>query len=333
MASAVLSGLADSNGVIKAKIDEAVIRERLGAGIYSKPSSAFRELYANELRACREARRRGLNPAIEVTLDWKERTLAIHGIDSLGMTLERFVNVLAVLGETDNPSGKEIGQWGIGHLAFRAVSDAILFEVHSLESGETFAYVGNGDVYQRVPESRPLEKTGTRVTVTLKESVDMDDLAARIEHICRYSDIDTFLTRIDEEGRNDKEPKQINTNLSLGESIRRSPGIPIEIDDDEDFSFFIMAEARNTQPTRCETLLLRMPILAPLINEAFPCPFSLLNIKDERRYPPTADRERLTEQAQKDILEKVKRRLREKLPGILDIRTLDDFRSYFVIDL
>ncbi|MDV3293444.1 MAG: hypothetical protein LYZ70_04160 [Nitrososphaerales archaeon] len=326
MASGVLDELADGNGVIKAKIDETVIRERLGSGIYSKPSSAFRELYANELRACAEARRRGLNPVIEVTLDWKERTLVIQGTDSLGMTRERFANVLAVLGETDNPSGMEIGQWGIGHMAFRAISDAILFEVHSLESGETFAYLGNGDVYQSVPESRPLEKTGTRVTVTLRDGLDINDLATRIEYVCRYSDINTFLTEIDEEGRNNSEPKRVNTNLSLAESIRRSLGIPIEIDDEE-FSFFMMAEARNAEPTRCETLLLRMPIQGPLIKQAFPCPFSILNIKDERRYPPTADRERLSEQAQKDILERVKQRLRERLPGILDLRTLDDFRK------
>ncbi|MDG7023001.1 MAG: hypothetical protein JRN45_00610 [Nitrososphaerota archaeon] len=331
MTSGALDELADSNGVIKAKIDEAVIRERLGAGIYSKPSSAFRELYANELRACREARKRSLNPVIEVTLDRKERTLTIQGIDSLGMTREKFANVLAVLGETDNTTGTEIGQWGIGHLAFRAISDAILFEVHSLESGETFAYLGNGDVYQKVPESRPLEKAGTRVTVTLKDGVDMDALSTSIEHICRCSDIDTFLTEIDEEG-NGEEPRQINTNLSLAESIRRNPGIPIDIDD-EDFSFHTTTDFTRTGSsaddlkTRCETLLLRMPIEAPLVKGAFPFGSSILDIKDERTYLPTADRERLTEQAQKDILEKVKRGLRERLPGILDIRTLDDLRK------
>ncbi len=117
MTSVVLTELADSNGVIKAKIDEAVVKERLSTGIYSNPRSAIRELYANELRACRESRRRGLSPTIDVTINWKERTLTIHGIDSLGITRKKFVDVLAVLGETDNQSGTEIWQWGIGHLA------------------------------------------------------------------------------------------------------------------------------------------------------------------------------------------------------------------------
>jgi hypothetical protein len=337
MASAVLSELADSNGTIKAKIDEAVVRERLSSSIYGSPSSAFRELYANELRACREARKRGLNPVIEITLNKKERTLTIQGVDSTGMTKEKFTGVLAVIGETDGVgsgteaetgTGTGTEMMGLGYMAFRVLSDTILFEVRSLESGETFAYLGNGDVYQSVPLSRPLEKTGTRVTVTLRNGVDIDNgLPGEIRRICRYSDIDTFLTKIDEDGKNDDGPAQINTPRLADDSGWQSAFVEIYDEDIEFVAYGLDVREKEKEGRAVETLLLRLPIQAPLIESAFPFDLAILNIKNETKYPPTVDRERLTEQAQKDIIAALKQKLSEKLPGALDLRTLDDLRK------
>ena len=325
MTSSVLQELAEPSGVIKARLDDAVVRERLSRGIYSNPSSAFRELYANELRACREAKRRGLGPRIVVTLDRKANTLSIQGVDSVGVTNEKFVNVLSVIGETDNQTGTEVGQFGVGHLAFRAISDSILFESLSLENGESISYVGNGDVYQRTPIDRPLSKTGTRVTVTIRDGVSIPDLVSRIKEICRCSDVDTYLSEVDSDGNNDSEPERLNSSPTLTEDRRlRIEAFHIE---DEDFEFVASSWDLEKSDQTCDVLLLRLPINAPHLNRAFPFKHYVLNIKDERKYPPTVDRERLTEQAQRDILAKVVTKLKEELPLMLDIKTLDDFRT------
>ena len=313
MASTIFSELADSSGIVKAKLDESAIKERLSSSIHSNLNSAFRELYANELKACREAQKKGLNPTVEITLNMKERTLELQGVDSLGMTKEEFTSTLAVLGAGGTVSG-------LGYLAFRIFSDMILFEVYSFVSGEMFAFLGNGDVYQSVPQSRPLEKTGTRVTVTLRSDINMRRLLEEISDICTYSDIDTFLTVIDEDGRKNGTTK---VNRALTDSI-----YPVLINiQDEDLEFVTSTSINKNQPTECKVLLDRLPIQAPLIEKALPFVSSILNIKDERKYPPTIDRERLTEQAQKDVIEKVKQKLKEKLPDVLDLKTLDDFRN------
>ena len=76
-------------------------------------------------------------PRISIVLDYSNRNLVIHGANSLGMPLQKFKDVLAVLGETDNDSGNEVGQFGMGHMSFAALSDNILFECFSIESGES----------------------------------------------------------------------------------------------------------------------------------------------------------------------------------------------------
>ena len=50
-------------------------------------------------------------------------------------------------------------------------------------------------------------------------------------------------------------------------------------------------------------------------------------MKDERKYRPAADRERLTDEAQTLLLLKIKSRLKQVLASKLDIKTLDDFRN------
>ena len=45
------------------------------------------------------------------------------------MPLQRFKDVLAVLGESDNDSGNEVGQFGMGHMSFNALSDNDLVRI------------------------------------------------------------------------------------------------------------------------------------------------------------------------------------------------------------
>lgn len=326
-----ISELEDDQGIIRARLEEGVVRERLSRDIYSNPNSGFRELCANEARACRKAA--ALNPQskhkqrISVTLDYSNRNLVIHGVNSLGMPLQKFKDVLAVLGETDNDSGNEVGQFGMGHMSFRALSDNILFESRSLESGERYSYLGNGDVYERLPEPKGLSSTGTRVTVTLRDQIQIDKLEHYVRSVCAYSDVDTFLTVLDEDGNALKEAEQINTLADLSKLSSNFFGIPIEIDDE---NFYISGTVASKETARSSPtiLLIRIPIQAKILERSLEL-FSkcVLNIKDERRYKPAADRERLTDEAQTQLLLKIKTRLKEVLAPKLDVKTLDDFRN------
>ena len=110
---------AQENGMIQVKLEEEVVKQRVSHELYEKPSSGFRELFANELRACHTAKNKyGANPRIEVTINPFEKKLSIQGYDSMGMSTELFLNVGRYLGRSDNFSGKEPGQFGFGLAAY-----------------------------------------------------------------------------------------------------------------------------------------------------------------------------------------------------------------------
>ena len=201
----------------------------------------------------------------------------------------------------------------MGHLSFRALSDNILFESYSLETGERYSYLGNGEVYEKLPDPKGLASTGTRVTVTLRDQGQMDKLEQYARSVCAYSDVDTFLTVLDEDGNAIKEAEQVNTLSDLGKLSSNFFGIPIEIEDE---NFYISGTVASKETTRSSPiiLLIRIPIQAVILERSLGL-FSkcVLNIKDERRYKPAADRERLTDEAQTLLLQKIKSRLKEEL--------------------
>jgi hypothetical protein len=326
-----ISKLEDDQGIIRARLEEGVVRQRLSRDIYSNPNSGFRELYANEVRACKRVAALNLQskhkPRIGIVLDHSNRNLVIHGVNSLGMPLQKFKDVLAVLGETDNDSGSEVGQFGMGHMSFRALSDNILFESYSLESREKYSYLGNGEIYEKLPEPKGLNSTGTRVTVTLRDQVQIDKLEQYVRSVCVYSDVDTFLTVLDEDRNALKEAEQINTCADLSKVPSNFFGIPIEIEDDD---FYISGTIASKDTARSDPtiLLIRIPIQGKTLERSLEV-FSkcVLNVKNERKYRPAADRERLTDEAQTQLLQKIKSMLKQVLASKLDIKTLDDFRN------
>jgi hypothetical protein len=325
-----ISKLENSNGIIFARLEETVVKQRLSRDIYSNANSGFRELYANEVRACHRAlalKPDMKSPRIMITIDYSNRNLVIHGVNSLGIPLLRFKEVVAVLGESDNDSGNETGQFGLGLNSFLALSDNILFECFSLESGEKYSYLGDGEKYERLPEPS-LDSSGTRVTVTLRESVDMGKLESYVRTVCLYSSVDTFLTVLDEDGNSIRELETLNTCNNLGDAISSSYGIPIEVNDEDFYLRGILAPRISEGRPLPTILLLRIPIQAKRVANSLTLFYSfIVNIKDERKYKPAVDRERLKDDAQQALVHKINQRLEESLPKALDLKTLDDFRN------
>ena len=320
------------NGVIPVRLEEDVVRFRVGH-LYASPASGFRELYANELRACRTARDKyGANPRIGITVSVSDRILVIHGIDSLGITENSFMNTLSVLGETDNQDGAEVGQWGWGAAAAATLSDSVKYETYARETGEKYAFLGiAGEHFSKLPQP-DLDTPGTRVTVFLKDDVHISELIGRIQYICAVADIPTFLIRVssssDETLLQDRSiPEQINEpDITLHVPM---DGTRVEVDD-ADFTLVGVFTQQNSSSTsrsdgpRADIRLLRMPIEGDL---KFPFDACILQIKDERKYRPTADRERLTDEAVEKLSARIKEQLVKALPPVLDIDSFEDFRK------
>jgi len=320
------------NGVIPVRLEEDVVRFRVGH-LYASPASGFRELYANELRACRTARDKyGANPRIEITVNTSDRILIIHGIDSLGITENSFMNTLSVLGETDNQDGTEVGQWGWGAAAAATLSDSVTYETYARETGEKYAFLGiAGEHFSKLPQPN-LDTPGTRVTAFLKDDVAITELIGRIQYICTIADIPTFLIRVnpspDETLLQDRStPKQINEpDITLHVPM---DGTRVQVDE-PDFTLVGVFTPENSSSTsrsdspRVDIRLLRMPIEGDL---KFPFDVCILQIKDERKYRPTADRERLTDEAVEKLSARIKEQLVKALPPVLDINSFDDFRQ------
>src|SRR5690606_5268990 len=187
---------ASNNGLIPVKLEEDVIIQRISHDLYSDPKSGFRELYNNEARACRIARKNypGASPHIVVTVKPSERRLVIRGIDSMGMSQQKFLTVYTVLGRSDNFDSTEVGQFGMGRAAYTCLSDIMVLETYSRETGEKYAVMGkNGVGYNVLPQPTDLDNYGTRITVTLRENISIPALVEYIFDVCRFSGVRTTI--------------------------------------------------------------------------------------------------------------------------------------------
>ncbi len=344
---------ASQDGLIKVKLEEDVIIQRVSHDLYANPESGFRELYNNEARACRIAGKHfEANPTIEITLIPSERKLVIHGIDSLGISQEKFVQLYAVLGRSDNWDSGEVGQWGIGKASYTTLSDIMILETLSREDETRYAVLGKSGIgYNLLPEPTDLKEHGTRITITLRQDVRVEQLLAYITKCTKFSGIETYLNLAEDVTESyygdDETPKKVGRYRlgpekfdeylkSIIEKSRRYENlleyIPVNVEDD-DFSLraaivvrkdYDGGRVRNAGSEFHQTYLLGTPIES----HSLELPFSgwLLNIKDERLYQPTADRERLSDKAEQKVTERMKPRLRESL-SFLEARTIDEYLS------
>jgi hypothetical protein len=348
---------ASSNGLIPVKLEQDVVIQRISHDLYANAESGFRELYNNEARACRIARNHynDANPRIEVTLVPSERKLVIHGIDSTGMSQEKFLTVYTVLGRSDNFDSKEVGQFGCGRASYVTLSDIMVLETYSRETGEKYAVMGkNGIGYNVLPQPADLKEYGTRITLTLRHDIGILNLVKYMMKVCMFSGVDTYLNLEEDiftEGLPSYRTEKIHTKagryrlgtITFAEYLENKvqtvetwrplvKTVFVEAKEDTDFYLYGIIAIRKgydndlvaeiPDSSSGETYLLGTPIEA----DGIQLPFShwVLNVKDERRYPPTADRERLSDNAINAIEDRVKSSLKEKLQ-FLDLKSVHDY--------
>ena len=323
---------------IPTTLESDVTIQRISYDLYKHASSGLRELYANEAKACRHAKKIGAEPRIEITLDKQERRVVIEGIDSMGMSWETFCNVYCVLGRSTNFDGRENGQFGFGRAAYLCLSDIMIVDVHSRKTGERYSFMAkSGKGYQSgLPTTYDMPHYGTRMVLTCHKSVNFEDLANMVRSMAKLSEVPT--TILYQDGRRESvnlttihdmaiERKNHRMRFYYGEKSH----IDIISVDTEDLkvSFVFELTSKNTARNlwRFATVwngdakahLARVPIeytydgiYESLISGMY------VNIYDERKYNPTPDRERLSEAAEKLVTEKIDAILTKKFQEILD---------------
>lgn len=188
------------DGFGRLRVEEDIILERVGKDIYKSPLSGLRELFNNAVRFCQIAKAGGANPAIHVTINPEERLMTIHEVDSMGMSMDKYKQIYKWIGRSDNFDGKQIGQFGMGRLAFLQLSDILLLETYSREKNEEnkherFAILLKGaSRYQVLPEPTDLVEFGTRLSMVVRDNIKFPDLIEYLMKIARFTGIDCFLT-------------------------------------------------------------------------------------------------------------------------------------------
>jgi len=332
--------------VVKVRLKASAVAEQIAVALYKSPSAGFREIYSNECRAARIARNRyGANPRIEVTLDPKERRLTVHGIDSLGIASEVFVEVLRYMGRTTNNQAGEVGQFGWGFFAVFTLTDDLRLETYARETNERYGVTAQSAAgFKPLPDEEvEIAEYGTKITLKVKQQIGLIDLVGWIERYCRFSDIETNLTITDDVkderwGWVRREAGRSRLDGSFKDQLRKSVEddlvkVVYEVELDRPDYYFYGAIAGDEEGARTEShgrahlLLLQVPIWSDDLEEFDP-PLTgwVLNIKDERRYPPTPDRDRFKEGAIKTVLEEIQNILQTKFAEDFKLRSLDDYR-------
>tara|TARA_B110000438_G_scaffold302663_1_gene361082 strand:- start:390 stop:2699 length:2310 start_codon:yes stop_codon:yes gene_type:complete len=197
--------ITDENGNINIIINSEVIGQTLAKKIYTSWTSGLRELYNNEARACRTAKKMGGNPSIVITVDPNDssRKITIQGVDSLGITKAMFNKVLRVIGTSGNTDGEEIGQYGMGFISYALMTDALLMETWSRETNEHYAMLcDSGLKFKPIPldttnDVNTMSEYGTKLTMTCNDDVKWAELCGKVQLLARFSQIPTKLIILD----------------------------------------------------------------------------------------------------------------------------------------
>ena len=365
VASSPLTRLGNGD-TLSVKLDSDVIIQKLSHEIYSGWKSGLRELYNNEARACRITAKQYHNtrPQIHITIDPIERQLVIEGIDSQGITVEVFDKSLRVLGVSSNFDSKEIGQMGMGFAGYTMIFEAMKLDSYARDTNEKWSVLADGGINFKVLGNPTMNKHGTRLSGTYKENISVDEMFDHIKVLSRFSKVKTII-HLTEDTRNHNAGKFLCDSYRGGyhylmgmraeylknENDYRAKHrdkckelfIPITIER-EDFDFYGYVSIFNTtyDSVRKEdissdlsiTTLIGTPIEASLGYEFNNLSGYVLNIKDERKYKPTTDRDRLKDDSLELVEEEITDEIKEifkqfHLTSMEHFMTLNDRQKMF----
>lgn len=308
------------------RLDQKVIFQRVAKELYKYPSSAIRELLVNAIghgaRKANEKYGDSNNACVEIHLHPHERHLTITDIRGMGMTFAQIKSLMSYVGKSGNMDSKTAGQFGMGYFSHLKVADSCIVETkvrdayeYKGEQVKCMAFLNNrGWQWQKINKSDDdveLEEPGTRISLTLNNDIDIYDVIDTIKKVSEYQDIPVELILDDDYGKMSAGKIEIEQNADLSKVHEDVEGQETIILDDEDVYFkavMYKGDYGNLAHNGAKVITLaRVPID---VDDGMIPNFSgyILNIKNERKYMPLPDRERLavkSEEALKVKLEKL----------------------------
>ncbi len=298
--------------------------------IYKSPYSAVRELYNNEVTACKKAIKINpkLDPRIEIKLNTQTRELTIMGIDSLGIDSETFTKILAIMGNSGNNNGEDMGYFGLGFYSFVKISERIIIISNSLETGEKWGMICKSALkFEKLKDKQydPLDKTGFKIILNVKNELNFNAITEKVKEISKLSGIKTSyyidgdmisLVQYDNLENYFKQyySEYFDQNHPPYSIVYRHINKP----EYELIIGFISGD--NDKELINECTLLNTPIELDFYTNKNQ--LILINIKSERIFKPTPDRERFEEESEtkiKKIIEDNNFEYNEELPTISNI--------------
>ena len=278
--------------------DEEAIRHIFSNTMYREPTAGLRELYANAVNACKTAKEQGADSYIEININLSTLKLEMTEHDSMGITKDVFKNVYCVLGRSGNFDGEKPGQFGIGMLAYYALSETMLLESYSRETGEQFTVLGrNARRFEDLTsENQPtMDSYGTKITLSIRAEPDktrdikkasknvISNLISALNDYARFSGVKTVIKTAGHIENGNYPAERVFENETAEGYFGEKPIFTLE---NEDYKLDIM-KWRNFDKNMIT--LAGMPIQDQKLK--LPCNAYLLQVKNEREYVPMASRD------------------------------------------
>lgn len=356
-------------GVVDVKLNERAIKWRISHDLYKDYRSGVRELFQNEARACRQARSKyNAKPKIEVRINPDTRDLVIHGIDSLGISEVVFDKVLRVLGVSGNTDGgTEVGQFGMGFASYTTLSDIVKVETWFREnyedgSDQRYAFIGDNGIDFKILPQPELETFGTRISLTYNAKAEVTGIIDMLTECVKFCAVPTTLV-IESDWNNYHKyghigvydldvyngiehclEKQLEEKLDIvneaGEINRTKNRVTflkkVHINND-DYEFVgLIATTKGNMYNNVISGKMNYHLLAGVpIEMAFNAggrwTSYAINIKNERKFMPTADRDRLTNEAEENIQALYNEHIKEHFTEFV-LGSIDDYNKSLAKD-
>src|SRR5487761_330723 len=277
--------------------------------------------------------------------------------------------------------------------SYVSLGKCIRIESFARETGERYGVIGSeGTQFKRIPDDElTILEHGTKVSIILRDDereeaaetcdwtrtgyttsdrakckvIELDELLETIENVCRFSDIDTYLTISSdckiakhssysryayETTIKSQSRKKINFTPREYAATRTAKGnqclsqyFEFELDDPDFYFYGVLAESGREEnevdvnSDNGEVRLLKMPIEATIpaedsnhvtkeVKPEYPMTFWFVNLRDEVKFSPTPDRERLREGVYCEVHKRITEFLKGKFAE-MEIKSFQDYRD------
>ena len=302
----------EEDGKMRVRTNTGSVAATFGSRIYKFPHSAAREIIANGCTASAKALELGMIDRMEihVRMDYHERLLSITD-NGIGISFKTFLK-LRELGTSGNDDPSRPGQFGIGFFSTSKLSSVVFIDTYAVEDGQVHCYkvmaVDGSSFSYGGAGSRTAP--GTTVSMTLYEDIDMTRLAHEIVKIARGCGARVTIEAegfpvMDELGLLLQKPYEDGTRIIEhvpARAVVQGPVVGFKTDTYEFYGSLVPVRTtyRADEPL-IEARLCGMPIN---LREGNDLPFGswALDINNEVKIKPKADRESLTEEGNQEVI-------------------------------